>query len=955
MCKLFERGSLADAEREAASGQAAAGPGVVDYIGVETDAETNLPCIRIAWHEGTDLGQIVLAEGAIPAARAAALLAPVAHTLARLHAEQVTAAPHGLCHGDIKPQNLLATDDTTLLLDFEHARPIASGHAGASATPTGTHGFAAPEATQGCAAAAALDVFGLGATLRWLLDGGADEARLPQDGELEQFLAACTAADPARRPTATAAAATLDKLAHRLGDDHEEQLLARIAGGERLEFVSDLPRYSQMRRLAQRQRRVLAHVPDLLTIPDAVPETPAGQLLALHRVRRALRWFPRHQPLLRWRIAVATAARESLAATAETVAAHQRGEQFELAARWLDDAIGLADSLRRLPANGPIPGAHDRRTVGLLQRDPRAFLERLLQQIDDARIELDAATAAIDAAEERFDLRAAEAAIDAMAQQYGGSSPTAARRRDQLHRLAFYLDRMACASPNVERMAQLWDKSALEPLLQLVAACTRTSFRPTTEDLQTAPLGLRSLQVALINLAEEFPHLYVRSGPALDALSNALMHASDLAWELVAKAGKQLAAVPVPVRPLQVTLGRLDTFRILEALVDRPERPRSRLLDAIESMRLKFEQARATRDRLAQGAEQAMARGHWTTGLFDMERAVAGLSPGDEAEVVEAERLQARLEEAKRQKEAIDVAVRRNVELGTRYGLLQDDAASSFSQRHQVLAERRDYLHFLALNLPAERAALYTRDLREVELQMTLEQAGVAETEFDATEEPGERLRLARQTLDRLETAAKASEYGDAPPGRLLRVLEHWRTVAEQCQRDEERRQAERARKERNRRRVLIAALATALTVVVAGWAASPWLLGSPAIAATRASTLTELSNRARMLPAASQAATEELLATVREAVAAAPGFEATSWHDRFAEALIAVAQLARGDDAAALRSFAEDSWRTALSHVEATAAAGDLAELRAATQRLAARTAPFGIAAPTAIAPAKD
>lgn len=199
--------------------------------------------------------------------------------------------------------------------------------------------------------------------------------------------------------------------------------------------------------------------------------------------------------------------------------------------------------------------------------------------------------------------------------------------------------------------------------------------------------------------------------PALDALSHALEHSTDQAWSQLADSQQKLQAVPVPVRPIQIALGRLDTLRILEAFVDRPERPRSHLLDGLESLRLALEQARDARSSRAR-AEQALARGHWTTGLFDMERAVAGLNQADENDREEAQRLQDRLAEARRRKQEIEAVVRRNVELATRYGMLQDEASSSFADRLQTLADRRDGLLFLAMNLPAERGALLPRPAR---------------------------------------------------------------------------------------------------------------------------------------------------------------------------------------------------------------------------------------------------
>ena len=239
-------------------------------------------------------------------------------------------------------------------------------------------------------------------------------------------------------------------------------------------------------------------------------------------------------------------------------------------------------------------------------------------------------------------------------------------------------------------------------------------------------VGLRSLQLTLASVVDEFPHLG-QVPPALTALSNALTHLTDESWQQLSDAEQRLRIVPVPVRPLQLALGRLDTFRILEAFVDRPERPRSELLDGLERLRLGLEQARSARDRLAENAEHALARGHWTTGLFDMERAVERLNPADDSERVEAERLRERLQAARRTKQEIETAVHRNVQLTARYAALEDDPLSTADARLRALQERRDCLMFLGLHMPNDRVELYRKDLRGVEALIATERAADAE------------------------------------------------------------------------------------------------------------------------------------------------------------------------------------------------------------------------------------
>ena len=938
--KVFVTGSMVEAERELAMGQLAAGPGVVTYRATTLDAATNRPCVTTSFELGTDLDRLVAEQGALPAALVCRLLLPVAETLARLHALRSDLAPAGLCHGDVKPKNLLRTPVTTLLLDFEHAQPIRPSpkRLVADATFTGgSHGFAPPEARLGAPPDAAFDVYGLGACLRWLLQGGPG-VLLPQPRDLAALVASCMESDPVRRPTAADIARTLTDLEPRLDQDQDEATLDDWASGRlQLGSVAAVSPTDRNQRLWHRRHRLTQRLVHLLEIPSALPTEPASLLRELKLAGRVLARFPRHLPSLRWRRDLRHATGAMLAAAAQHGNAMARAEEFEHAEHWLCDLAALVLAVRCLPGGCPIPGDETPATVGLLHRDPIAFLERLGDQLAAARQELGNEQEAITAAERQLDLRAAERAVEQMAAHYGGASPTAARRRDQLHRLGFYLDRVARAEANVERVGPLWDAVALKPLADLVTAAATACQRHTRSEVAGGAVGLRSLQITLVNLAEEFPHLQ-QVTPALDALTQALAHLTDQAWALLADAQQKLRAVPVPVRPLQLALGRLDTYRLLEAFVDRSERPRSQLQDGIEALRLSLEQARATRDRLAEGAENAVARGHWTTGLFDMERAVAGLNPGDDHERAEAARLKERVEAVRRRKQEVDAAVRRNVELASLYGTLQDDPSSTFAGRLQVLDERRDCLLFLTMHVPAERGVLYGGDLRDVETQIALEQAGLAEHQLDGTVDPDERLRLSRSTLERLSSSTPATEQGVDPPGRMVRLFEHWRTVTAHCQRAVDQVHAEQAARQRQRRRFLAMAIGALLVCATAiGLAVRPWFVGHSVSAGERTVRLSasELAERAQALPAelrddAQGLRTAALLATK-------PGpFDHRAWHDTFRVQLVAfVDRLQAASAREAAVAFAVACWDTGLAAAHERLDAGNRTDLLRLTNEL--------------------
>jgi hypothetical protein len=212
-----------------------------------------------------------------------------------------------------------------------------------------------------------------------------------------------------------------------------------------------------------------------------------------------------------------------------------------------------------------------------------------------------------------------------------------------------------------------------------------------------------------------------------------------------------------------------------------------------------------------------------------MERAVAGLNPGDGSEHAEAARLHERLEEVRRSKKEVESRVRRNVELATLYGSLQDDPASTFAGRLGALEERRDCLLFLTLRVPADRALLYREDLHGVEIQIALERAALAEHELDGTVEPTARLQLARATLDQLSASMQSSDGDRELPGRLVRLLDHWRTLTTQCQHQVD--QLTTAHRRHRRRLLALAVVAVVVTTGALVFAIRPWLRGETALA----------------------------------------------------------------------------------------------------------------------------
>lgn len=826
--KVYVAGSMAEAEHECGMGHLAAGPGVVKYLRAATDTGSNRPSVTLQFVAGQNLDAVVAQRGAIPAVDALAMIASVARTIDRLHNLRTAELPSGMCHTDVKPQNILLPDDGTLLLDFEHACAI--GTQRDAAFTGGTSAFSAPEAHLGKQPDAAFDVFGLGATLAFLLDGGTVR-RLPRHPEVDALAMACCAKDPTERPTASEVATRCERLVKVLRHDPAEQNLHDWARGACLHEPTD--RNDARSALWSHRRRLLDRLPALLKPTDSVSENLGDLQRELDLALRVLTRFPRNERVLARRHQLLIAIQQLLRSSAATIRQLNKAEQFDEALRWLRTADALTTTATSVAGGlSMISKLEPGQSPGALQRAPIEFLQLLENQTQGAQNELQRRANEISAAEQNLDLEQAEQSIDAMAADYGGTSKTVAERRDQLHRLSFYLDRIARSETKVEQIDPLWDPVALQPLKSLVAAASEAlETNARRETAGSGSVGLRSLQVTLANIANEFPHL-LQVPPALAALSQALIHLTDQAWQQLSDAEQRLTIVPVPVRPLQLALGRLDTFRILEAFIDRTEQPRSELLDGIERLRIGLEQARSARDRLAENAEHALARGHWTTGLFDMERAVERLNPGDESERVVADRLRERLQAARRTKQEIETAVRRNVKLSANYTVLEDDAMSTFDSRLKVLQERRDCLIFLGLHVPNDRKDLYRKDLRAVETQLAVERAADAERRLDAQVDPVQRLRLARSTLESLGATGSTSDAGIERSGRLVRLQEHWRTVAAQSQRTVDLLHQQEQHKLRQRRRMLaIAVFAILATTTAIGFAVKPWFIGEPAMA----------------------------------------------------------------------------------------------------------------------------
>ena len=207
-------------EREVAALQKVRGPRVAEIV--DADVNGDPPFVVTRYIRGNPLEKVVADHGPLRGDALTRLASGLAEAVATVHSA-------GVLHRDIKPGNVLLTDDGPVLIDFGLARAVDETRLTATGLVIGTPRYLAPEIVAGHPPSTATDVHGWAATVAFAATGrppygeGHDSVVLDRirrgqfdlagvDDRLAPLLARALAADPGYRPT-------LNEVRHHLDSD----------------------------------------------------------------------------------------------------------------------------------------------------------------------------------------------------------------------------------------------------------------------------------------------------------------------------------------------------------------------------------------------------------------------------------------------------------------------------------------------------------------------------------------------------------------------------------------------------------------------------------------------------------------------------------------------------------------------------------------------------------------
>ena len=180
---------------------------------LDADVTGEFPYIVTRYVPGTTLDEMVRSRGPLSGSGLRRLACGTAEALTAIHAA-------GVVHRDLKPGNVMLSDDRPVVIDFGIAQAGDATRLTQTGLVMGTPGYLAPEVIEGQPSSSASDVHSWGATMAFaatgrspfgsgsyeaifyrIVSGRPDLSGVP--GPLVALLTAALATDPARRPPAS--------------------------------------------------------------------------------------------------------------------------------------------------------------------------------------------------------------------------------------------------------------------------------------------------------------------------------------------------------------------------------------------------------------------------------------------------------------------------------------------------------------------------------------------------------------------------------------------------------------------------------------------------------------------------------------------------------------------------------------------------------------------------------
>jgi len=226
-------------EREGRATAMVAHPSVITVYDVVT--EDDRPWIVMELLRARSLEEVIRQDGPLPPRRVAEIGRHVLGALRAVHAK-------GILHRDVKPSNVLVTEDRVVLTDFGLAALEGDAAITQAGIVLGSAGYIAPERVLGDKATPAGDLWSLGATLYTAVEGRGLHGRR----SAAAALAALTSGEPIPMERAGPLAPVLTGLLQidprqRLDGTRAALMLARVAAGGSAEEPLGGPAHRSMR------------------------------------------------------------------------------------------------------------------------------------------------------------------------------------------------------------------------------------------------------------------------------------------------------------------------------------------------------------------------------------------------------------------------------------------------------------------------------------------------------------------------------------------------------------------------------------------------------------------------------------------------------------------------------------------------------------------------------------